>query len=58
MAEVDIYRLYRFLIDNQELDPEVARRLLQQILTVLQEMRRKYDEEKQNRTDERVEKDL
>lgn len=52
----DIQRLYSFLIEYQELDPLIARRILENILIILQDMKTPHFEN--SKTDESAGKDL
>lgn len=58
MQRVDIERMYRFLAEYQELDPEVAKRLLQRILEVLQMMKRMRMDRHQSNREESVDEQL
>ena len=56
LSQIDIACLYRFLMEHQELDPEIARRILQKILDILQEIQRVRVNEHPDITTESVDK--
>ena len=56
MKQVEIERLYRYLIEYQKLDPAIARQILKKILKRLKEPEKARSAATKNRSRESVEK--